>query len=367
MASKRAQFGTTRVMPNGRIQVRFVYHGERTTLGYYGTEKLARAALAGVWDSINQGTHRDRRKGQILFRDFVTEMHELRIADIAPGHVDNLESIQRKWLLPEFGGTKLNDLDHERVDRWMAVLKNKTGAVNRRNIYYALRGWMALAKKYKYLGENPCQTEGAGKDVSKERPHLDLDTFDILVAAAEPWMQTILLIAFAAHLRLGEVCGLNRGDIDLKTMNILVERQAQQPKGGLQIRPPKYGKKKNIRLLSVAHADAASLLKSSIGPTDAPLLTGVKGRRIDRGVIHREWVKLTKELGLEEYHFHDIRATGLTLVLQGDASIPDAMVRGGHSSPAAALRYQRTNSTRDAEVAEDTDRRMAARSALFQN
>lgn len=155
MASTRAQFGTTRIMPNGKIQARYVHRGERSTLGRYGTEKQARAALAGVWDSINRGTHRDRSRGQILFRDFVTEMHDLRTADFSPRYVANVESILRRWLLPEFGGRKLNDLEPEAVDRWMAQLKRRTGAVNRRNIFYALRGWMGLAKKYGYLAENP--------------------------------------------------------------------------------------------------------------------------------------------------------------------------------------------------------------------
>ena len=359
MASRRAQFGTTRVMPNGRIQARFVHHGERHTLNYYSTEKLARAALAAVWVSINRGTYRDRSKGQILFRDFVAEMHDLRTADLSPRHVANVESILKKWLLPEFGGRKLNDIDPEAIDRWMAQLRKKTGLVNRRNLFYGLRGWLGLAMKYDYLAENPCRTDGAGRDVSKERPFLDKADFDRIVAAAAPWMQTVLRITFGAHLRLSELCGLNRGDFDLKTMTVLVERQAQQAPGGLQIRPTKSGNAKTIRLLSLAHGDVEDLLKTSIGHKDAPLLTGAKGGRINAGVIHREWVRTTTELGLEEYHFHDIRATSLTMVARGGATTRDLMERAGHRSSAASLRYQKTNSLRDADVAAATDRLMA--------
>jgi integrase len=359
MASRRAQFGTTRIMPSGKVQARYVHHGERSTLGYYSTEKLARAALAGEWDSINRGTHRDRRKGQIKFRDFVVEMHDLRTADLSPRHVANVESILRKWLLPEFGGRKLNDIDPEAIDRWMAQLSKKTGPVNRRNLFYGLRGWLALAKKYDYLAENPCQTGGAGRDVSKERPFLDKADFDRIVAATEPWMATVLRLTFGAHLRLSELCGLNRGDIDLKTMTVLVERQAQQTPGGLQIRATKTSNSKTIRLLSLAHKDAEALLKASIGPKDAPLLTGAKGGRINAGVIHREWVKITAELGLEDYHFHDIRATSLTMVARGGATTRDLMERAGHRSSAASLRYQKSNSQRDAEVATATDKLMA--------
>lgn len=359
MASKRSQFGTTRMMPSGKVQARHVHNGERSTLGYYGSEKLARAALASVWDSMNRGTFRDRSKGKILFRDFAVEMHDLRTADLSPRHVANIESILKKWLLPEFGGRKLNDIDAESVDRWMALLKRKTGAVNRRNIYYALKGWMALAKKYGYLAENPCSTDDAGRDVSKERPFLDMADFDRIVAAADPWMKTVLRLTFGAHLRLSEVCGLNRGDIDLRTMTVVVERQAQQAPGGLQIRDTKTSNSKTIRLLSLAHEDAEDLLKTSIGHKDAPLLTGAKGGRINAGVIHREWRKLTADLALDGYHFHDIRATSLTMVARGGATTRDLMERAGHRSSAASLRYQKSNSQRDAEVATATDKLMA--------
>lgn len=173
-------------------------------------------------------------------------------------------------------------------------------------------------------------------------------------------MQTVLRLTFGAHLRLSELCGLNRGDINLKAMTVLVERQAQQAPGGLQIRDTKTSNTKRIRLLGLAHKDVEDLLKTSIGHKDVPLLTGARGGRINAGVIHREWVRITEETGLEDFHFHDLRAPSLTMVAWGEATTRDLMERAGHRSIAASLTYQKTNSLRDAEVAAATDRLMAA-------
>jgi integrase len=48
---------------------------------------------------------------------------------------------------------------------------------------------------------------------------------------------------------------------------------------------------------------------------------------------------------------HDLRHTGATLAAQTGATLAELMGRLGHSTPAAALRYQHAAQGRDAEIA----------------
>ncbi len=53
----------------------------------------------------------------------------------------------------------------------------------------------------------------------------------------------------------------------------------------------------------------------------------------------------------ENTHLHDCRHAGLTLAAQSGAALRDLMDLGGHSTPRAALIYQKATRDRAAEVA----------------
>ncbi len=57
------------------------------------------------------------------------------------------------------------------------------------------------------------------------------------------------------------------------------------------------------------------------------------------------------DVGLPTAHFHDLRHAGLTLSAQSGATLAEVMRRAGHSSSAAAIRYQHAADRRDAEIA----------------
>ena len=62
-------------------------------------------------------------------------------------------------------------------------------------------------------------------------------------------------------------------------------------------------------------------------------------------------------------HFHDLRHAGLTLSAQAGATLAEVMRRAGHSSSAAALRYQHAADRRDAVIAARLTDLLAGRDA----
>jgi hypothetical protein len=65
---------------------------------------------------------------------------------------------------------------------------------------------------------------------------------------------------------------------------------------------------------------------------------------------------------VEGLRFHDLRHTAATLALAAGASTRELMVRMGHSSSAAALRYQHVMAGRDAAIAAALDELVRAAS-----
>ena len=78
----------------------------------------------------------------------------------------------------------------------------------------------------------------------------------------------------------------------------------------------------------------------------------------------RVWRPATRAAGLAGLRFHDLRHTSATLSIAAGASTRELMARLGHSSSAAALRYQHVLAGRDAAIAAALDELIEAASAL---
>ena len=74
------------------------------------------------------------------------------------------------------------------------------------------------------------------------------------------------------------------------------------------------------------------------------------------------WIPATRAAGVEGFRFHDLRHTAATLAVAAGASTRELMVRMGHSSSAAALRYQHVMAGRDAAIAAALDELVQAAS-----
>jgi integrase len=95
------------------------------------------------------------------------------------------------------------------------------------------------------------------------------------------------------------------------------------------------------------------------GP-DGRVFLGPKGATPSRTNFHRIWRKATREVGLPELHFHDLRHSGATLAASTGASLRELMQRLGHSSARAALIYQHATSDRDCAIAAGLDTLIAS-------
>jgi integrase len=81
----------------------------------------------------------------------------------------------------------------------------------------------------------------------------------------------------------------------------------------------------------------------------------------------RVWIPTTRAAGVEGLRFHDLRHTAATLAVAAGASTRELMVRMGHSSSAAALRYQHVMAGRDAAIAAALDELVQAASTRSQD
>ncbi|CAN5317390.1 hypothetical protein BH09ACT5_BH09ACT5_01300 [soil metagenome] len=289
----------------------------------------------------------DNTKGMTSFAVVAREVFTTMGAEWSDGYLRNNESHLRNALLP-FMVMPIQKVTTEVVDKWWAA--NAARPVNRRNAYFVLTVIMKNAVRWKYIRSSPCLIKKPGKDYSKPRPRFTYLQLAGVIDRMPENMRAACWVAFSAHLRLGEIVGLNRGDFDPESGKLTISRQVS-PVGGTHL---KNTKTNNVRVITPMEPGLTVLREYVAGRAQlpsAPLFVGVRGDRLARGVLSSAWVAAREEQGLPDLHFHDTKRVSLTAFAKTGASIKQIMARGGHLSSAAALAYQDAAMEEDAELA----------------
>jgi integrase len=136
----------------------------------------------------------------------------------------------------------------------------------------------------------------------------------------------MLLVMYSAALRLGELCGLNRGDYEVVSGRFFVQRQ-DSGIGGRTLTQTKTGTTKRVTLMEVGRTALDTHVRAHPMLPDAPMFTGPRGGRIAPGTIRRAWNSACVATGVENFHLHDIRHIALTDYARTGANVNAPRVR----------------------------------------
>ncbi len=230
------------------------------------------------------------------------------------------------------GKTLVKGIEDIRViKRYLAFLHGKVKRSTILRRISSLRSFMGFLERKAYIGSNP------GKDIfgiKKERylPSVMLvdQVFNLLEAAKadDVWGLrdlAILETLYSCGLRVSEVVGLNRGDLDTARGLVVV-----RGKGG-KTRVVPIGRTALSRIqeyLLRLEENTFFLVRQ-----DAPLFVNKKGGRITRWDIHRIVKAHAKALGLaSQVSTHTFRHTFATHLLEGGADLRSVQEMLGHAS-----------------------------------
>jgi integrase len=173
-------------------------------------------------------------------------------------------------------------------------------------------------------------------------------------AVDERWRALVLLAAFCS-LRFGELAALKSKDINISEGSVTVRVSVSDLPGGVRhTGPPKSDAGNRVVTIpaAVVPSIAAHLERFARPGDDGLVFVGPLGGVLRESNFNNNiWHKATAKVGVPHLHFHDLRHTGNTLAAATGASLRELMVRMGHASPKAALRYQHATRDRDAAIA----------------
>jgi integrase len=365
----RRSFGSVRQLPSGRWQARYrdAAGKSHTAPETFTTRPEATRFLAQVETDLARGEWTDPRAGRVSFQEWAGRW-QATTTNLRPNTRALHAYLLRRFLLPAFAGTALADVDLMAVRSWLAALEAERVSPNTvAKAYRLLARIMDTAVEAGLLVRNPCSVKGAATERAAEMRVATVAQVAALARAIHPRYRALVLVAAYAGLRWGELVGLRVKRVDLLHGRITVAEQATEIDGQFTWGPPKTeAGRRTVTLPAVAAAALAEHLSTYSQPgLDGLVFTSTEGGLLRRSNFNRRvWRPATRAVGLEGLRFHDLRHTSATLSIAAGASTRELMARMGHSSSAAALRYQHVMAGRDAAIAAALDELIDAASTL---
>lgn len=358
---RRRSWGKVQQMRSGRYQASYTGPDLRR---HYGPQTFTAEMDADAWLAAER---RLIEYGDWTPPDTRGELEMPTLRDYAERWLAARELRQRtrilyrglldRHILPALGDDRLDHITPAVVRRWWEGLD--TGPTARSHAYALLRSILTTAVEDELLTVNPCRIRGAGQ---RKRQHNVQTMTPAQVAAAAQAMpdrlRALVLVTAWCGLRQGEALELRRGDVERLpngTYLIRVRRAVSRVTGEWIVGPPKTAH--GVRDVAVPpHVSEAVRhhLETHVGPEDDALLFPASTdptRYLQRSTLNLSWRPAAEAAGVPGMRWHDLRHTGATLAAQAGATVPELMARIGHSTPAAALRYQHAAQGRDATIA----------------
>ncbi|HEX6394373.1 MAG TPA: site-specific integrase [Acidimicrobiales bacterium] len=313
----------------------------------------ARRHFGSIRRLIRRGVWLNPTEGRVTLREWSNQWLSNR-ADLRPVTRAKYRHMLDRHVLPVLGKHELSKLRPSAVRAWYMDMKRKYVSTAD-DAYRMLRAILSTAVSDELIARNPCRVKGAGQARSAERPVASVAEVEAAAAATPDHHRLVILLAAWCQLRRGEVLGLQRRDIDLLHGRIRIERAVVRPMiGQAVVGPPKTtAGQRTVAVPSNILPALKNHLGRFVGPApDAWLFTSSDGGSMLPSTLNRIWQRARRSIDRPDLYYHDLRHSGLTWSAASGASVAELMRRGGHSHPAAALRYQHATEDRDRAIAD---------------
>ena len=184
---------------------------------------------------------------------------------------------------------------------------------------------------------------------------ISLEELEVALEAAPDRWRLAILLASWCQLRRSEVLGLQRGDFDLLHRRVSIRRGwTVGADARMRLDAPKSeAGRRTLEIPANVLPTLEHHLSGFVGPlAESWIFEGVGGGPAAPRSLDHVWTKARRAAGRADVRFHDLRHSGLTWVAMHGATAAELMRRGGHSTEAAAMRYQQATAERDRLLAD---------------
>lgn len=333
----------------------FVAHNGRRTSRKVGTRQAAREVAKKIQAKLTLGeAFLQEKKPPVPTLSSYYERFKSRYMKTAIKESSYVvyESAFRVQTLPELGALRLDQIDRERMEDFIAVLTEKDLAKDYiRLILGSLQTLMSNAIEKGIIANNPVR--GLSK-LYRQAPvrHAEIEPLSeeeslLFLKTAlewEPEHYPLFLTSFHTGLRSGEAIGLQWQDIDWNGKFLSLRRQVVMAK--VTTLKTKSSRRrvdlsddllKTLATLKKKRQEEA--LKRGSNEISEWVWANEKGQKIDIGNVKTQHFKrVLRKAGLRDIRYHDLRHTFASQLLCNGANILYVSQQLGHANPQVTMR-----------------------------
>ena len=291
------------------------------------------------------------------FDQLVTNYETIHLPKVRPGTRERYKIDIDLRLRPKFGAFKLKTITPEMIMAYQTELLKSLKPKSINNCIALIGAIFNFGIVTKMVRDNPCKLlkpiKVAAKTFNWWDKWDDVQKFlaatvneplsaDHFQGGKDPYAAAYRL-ALECGMRLGEVVGLSKQDIDFERGQILVHRQ-------WLIKEMDYGPVKHNKIRTIGfdvNSDLAKMLKAAVENSKDPevIFVTLDGERVrsDKlsGFYFAAWIE---KLGLPDITFHDLRHTFASWFMIRGGNIWELMEILGHSNISTTMRYAHLSS-----------------------
>ena len=260
------------------------------------------------------------------------------VAHLRPSSHARAASAVRAQLVPAFGSLPIDQITAADVRRWVArqVAAGSAPATVTRSLR-VLGACLQVAADDGLIPANPARGIRPPAQQRNEQRFLTPAEVAALADAIDPRYQALIYLAAYGGLRIGEICGLRVGRVDLANGQVQVVEQIVEVAGRLHAGPPKTAAGR--RTVPIPKLVCDQLAAHCHGrPDDAYVFCAPGGGPIRRTLWAARYFRPAAEAaGLAPLRIHDLRHTAVALWIAAGASTLAVTRWAGHSSSAFVL------------------------------
>lgn len=166
--------------------------------------------------------------GRATIADLAPVWLSRKESDVAKSNYRMLESAWRVHVQPVWGSARIADVDLAAVERWIAAMKQKSGATTVIRASGVLAGILDDAVKARRLAANPARgVENLPNKSAKRRVYLTAEDVGRLAGESGDHRVLVLTLAFTG-IRWGEAVALRVSDVQFLKRRLLIHDNAVQ-------------------------------------------------------------------------------------------------------------------------------------------